>query len=83
MDAKSTEKDVLDDKGKEKSESENNQDDQTTKVSLEVTTAKAVVTLFIALERLFKARNPELAIQLSLQRNEIEVTINDVAQQEG
>lgn len=83
MDAKSTEKDVLDDKEKEKSESENNQDDQTTKVSLEVTTAKAVVTLFIALERLFKARNPELAIQLSLQRNEIEVAINDVAQQEG
>lgn len=83
MAAKSTEKDVLDDKEKEKSESENNQDDQTTKVSLEVTTAKAVVTLFIALERLFKARNPELAIQLSLQRNEIEVAINDVAQQEG
>lgn len=83
MAVKSTEKDVLDDKEKEKSESENNQDDQTTKVSLEVTTAKAVVTLFIALERLFKARNLELAMQLSLQRNEVEAAINDVVQQEG
>lgn len=81
MAAKSTEKDVLDDKEKEKSESENNQDDQTIKGSLEVTTAKAVVTLFIALERLFKARNPELAIQLSLQRNEIDAAINDVVQE--
>ena len=81
MAAKSTEKDVLDDKEKEKSESENNQDDQTIKGSLEVTTAKAVVTLFIALERLFKARNPELAIQLSLQRNELDAAINDVVQE--
>lgn len=52
------------------------------KDSLEVTTAKSVVTLFIAIEQLSRARNPELASQLALQRNLLTDAINSAVQEE-
>lgn len=50
-------------------------------VSLEATTAKTVVALFIAVERFIRACNPEGAAKLAAQRIELETAINLVEEE--